>query len=126
MNAGVLLPEGTSLDVHISWSIETIPKSLRDRGEGPWWKLAVVALDVDLNFATGEGDVVAGEAEIGFESFGWRAAEQEVVESGLKIGRQNVRPGPVESLALTPFPVGRILRDDKAEGQFHRGMAVLQ
>ncbi|KAG8863302.1 hypothetical protein FRB96_008793 [Tulasnella sp. 330] len=44
------LSRGTSIDFSVSWTVQPIPKAMRN--EVPWYKIAVVSLDVEVDVTT--------------------------------------------------------------------------
>ncbi|KAG8987939.1 hypothetical protein FRB90_003057 [Tulasnella sp. 427] len=54
-SAGYLPPRGgMSVDTRVKWSVRGVSREMRESGTVPWWKVAIVSLNVDV-------DVVAGK-----------------------------------------------------------------
>lgn len=77
---------GTSLDMRVAWSLKPVPKDL----DAPWWKVAFLELDIELDLITGKGDKFAQKtAQIEFGNWPWAqlktgsaAAAAAVVDGG--------------------------------------------
>ncbi|KAG8970901.1 hypothetical protein FRC05_011669 [Tulasnella sp. 425] len=100
-SAGYLPPwEGMSVDTRVKWSISGVPTEMREKGLVPWWKVALVSVNVDVNIVAGKGKG-GGDTQKGLED-GWR------LEGGRLLDRRNGQLAAVEE-----FERGQIAMVDR-------------
>ncbi|KIO28066.1 hypothetical protein M407DRAFT_22697 [Tulasnella calospora MUT 4182] len=82
-SAGYLPPKGSiAVDTRVKWSIRGVPKEMRESGLVPWWKVALVSVNVDVVAGKRKGggvkDKVLGDArEWGLEGGEWEQGHLE-------------------------------------------------
>lgn len=95
-SAGYLPPRGgMSVDTRVKWSISGVPTEMREKGLVPWWKVALVSVNVDVNIVAGKrkggGDTKKGlEDGWGLEGGGLLDGRNEQLAAVEEFGRGQV------------------------------------